>query len=101
MTKLPAIPADLLKLMAEIGPKWADDTKGHVRLMVEKFSEILKSSQKEGIRVETVSYGPHERQAFEIFHPADAGSALRPGLIFVHGGAFTPASQRPLARHLW
>jgi acetyl esterase/lipase len=93
MTKPPEIPADLLKLMAEIGPKWADDTKGHVRLMVEKFSEVLKSSPKEGIRVETVSYGPHERQAFEVFHPADSGSAARPGLIFVHGGAFTEGSR--------
>src|SRR5580698_8099395 len=75
MTKPPDIPADLRALMAEIGPKWADDTKGHVRLMVEKFSEVLKSSPKEGIQVETVRYGPHERQAFEVFHPADAGSA--------------------------
>jgi acetyl esterase len=93
MTKPPDVPADLRKLMAEIGPKWAEDTKGHVRLMIEKFSEVLKSSPKDGIRVETVSYGPHERQAFEVFHPADAGSALKPGLIFVHGGAFTEGSR--------
>src|ERR1700748_871930 len=93
MTQPPEIPTNLLKLMAEIGPKWADDTKGHVRLMVEKFSEVLKSSPKEGIRVETVSYGQHERQAFEVFHPADSGSAARPGLIFVHGGAFTEGTR--------
>jgi acetyl esterase len=93
MTKLPEIPADLRALMAEIGPKWADDTKGHVRLMIEKFSEVLKSSPKDGIRVETVSYGPHERQAFEVFYPADGGSAAKPGLIFVHGGAFTEGSR--------
>src|ERR1700739_738236 len=93
MTTLPEIPSDLRALMAEIGPKWAADTKGHVRLMVEKFSEVLKSSPKQGIRVDTVCYGPHERQAFEVFHPADPGATARPGLIFVHGGAFTEGSR--------
>ena len=93
MTKLPEIPADLRALMAEIGPKWASDTKGHVRLMVEEFSKVLQSSPNEGTRVETVSYGPHDRQAFELFHPANARSAAKPGLIFVHGGAFTEGSR--------
>jgi acetyl esterase len=93
MIKLPEIPADLRALMAEIGPKWASDTKGHVRLMVEEFSKVLQSSPNDGIRVETVSYGPHERQAFEVFHPAHARSAAKPALIFVHGGAFTEGSR--------
>jgi acetyl esterase len=93
MAKLPEIPADLRALMAEIGPKWASDTKGHVRLMVEEFSEVLRSSPNDEIRVETVSYGPHERQAFEVFHPADATSTAKPALIFVHGGAFTEGSR--------
>jgi acetyl esterase len=93
MIKRPEIPVDLRALMAEIGPKWASDTKGHVRLMVEEFSKVLQSSPNDGIRVETVSYGPHERQAFEVFHPADAGCAAKPALIFVHGGAFTEGSR--------
>jgi acetyl esterase len=93
MIKLPEIPADLRALMAEIGPKWASDTKGHVQLMVEEFSKVLQSSPNEGIRIETVSYGLHDRQAFEVFHPANAGSAAKPGLIFVHGGAFTEGSR--------
>jgi acetyl esterase len=93
MAKLPEIRDDLRALMAEIGPKWASDTKGHVRLMIEKFSEVLKSSPTEGIRVETMRYGPHERQAFEVFRPADVGTTAGPGLIFVHGGAFTEGSR--------
>jgi acetyl esterase/lipase len=94
MTGCPEIPADLRALMAEIGPKWASDTKGHIRLMIDKFSEVLRLSPKDGIAVETnVSYGPHERQAFEVFHPASTGTAPKPVLIFVHGGAFTEGSR--------
>jgi acetyl esterase len=92
MTPLPEIPAELRALMAEIGPKWATDTRGHVRLMIEKFSEILECSPKEGIKAETISYGSHERQSFEVFHPS-SNAAPRPGLIFVHGGAFTEGSR--------
>ena len=92
MTSHPEIPAELRALMAEIGPKWATDTRGHVRLMIEKFSEVLEHSPKDGIRVDTVSYGPHERQAFEVFDPA-SHAAPRPALIFVHGGAFTEGSR--------
>jgi acetyl esterase len=93
MNKCPQIPAHLRVLMAEVGPKWASDTKGHVRLMVEEFSRVLKSSPKDGIQVETVRYGAHERQAFEVFHPADRNATARPSLIFVHGGAFTEGSR--------
>jgi acetyl esterase len=94
MTSPPEISADLRALMAEIGPKWSADTKGHIRLMIEKFSEGLKDSPTDGIKVEAnISYGPHERQAFEVFHPAASNATPRPGLIFVHGGAFTEGSR--------
>ncbi|HVR58471.1 MAG TPA: alpha/beta hydrolase [Pseudolabrys sp.] len=92
MPLLPEIPAELRALMAEIGPKWATDTRGHIRLMIEKFSEVLEHSPKEGIEVDTVAYGRHERQAFEIFHPPSRAAPC-PALIFVHGGAFTEGSR--------
>jgi acetyl esterase len=93
MTNLPEIPTDLRALMADIGPKWSTDTKGHIRLMIDQFSEVLKHSPKGGVKVEAgISYGPHERQAFDLFRP-DASDTGRPGLIFVHGGAFTEGSR--------
>jgi acetyl esterase len=92
MPLLPEIPAELRVLMAEIGPKWAVDTRGHIRLMIEKFSEVLENSPKDAIDVDTIAYGPHERQAFEVFRPSDS-AAPRPALIFVHGGAFTEGSR--------
>jgi acetyl esterase len=92
MTLLPEIPAELRALMAEIGPKWATDTRGHIRLMIERFSDVLEHSPKEGVTVDTIAYGSHERQAFEVFLPS-SNESPRPGLIFVHGGAFTEGSR--------
>lgn len=88
----PEIPSELRNLMAAIGPRWASDTRGHIKLMIDKFSELLARSPKAGVSVRTVSYGAHERQAFELFqadHPEYPAQGQRPGLIFVHGGAFT------------
>jgi acetyl esterase/lipase len=87
----PEIPADLRALMAEIGPRWATDTKGHIRLMIDRFTEVLEAAPRDGISVETVRYGAHERQKFEVFRPT--GTRTRAGLIFVHGGAFTEGSR--------
>jgi acetyl esterase len=85
----PKITDEVRKLMAQIGPEWAADTRGHIRLMIDTFSALLTGSPKAGVGVESnIAYGPHERQAFDIFHPT-AGTAPRPGLVFVHGGAFT------------
>ncbi len=93
MVSPPAIPDELRALMAEIGPKWATDTRGHIRLMIDRFSEILAHSPKDGVTVEAnISYGSHERQAFDVFHPS-GGTTPRPALIFVHGGAFTEGSR--------
>ncbi|MCG6205265.1 alpha/beta hydrolase [Rhodopseudomonas sp. HC1] len=86
----PAIPAELRTLMAEIGPKWATNTKGHIQLMIDEFSELLKHSPKRGVDVQpNITYGPHERQAFDVYRPHSPSQTPRPGLIFVHGGAFT------------
>lgn len=84
---LPDIPEALRALMAEIGPRWGSDVPGHVRLMVESFTAVLAAAPKAGVEVrEGIAYGPHPRQAFDVFLPA-TGSA-RPAVLFVHGGAF-------------
>lgn len=86
----PRIPAELRALMAEIGPKWAADTKGHIQLMIDEFSKVLRQAPKQGVDVETnIAYGAHERQAFDLYRPRSAPGTACPGLIFVHGGAFT------------
>lgn len=96
MTSPPDIPDDLRKLMAEIGPKWATDTRGHIKLMIERFSEVLVRAPKEAEVESRISYGSHERQHFDLFRPRTnlrIREQGRPGLVFVHGGAFTEGSR--------
>ncbi|MFN4281126.1 MAG: alpha/beta hydrolase [Alphaproteobacteria bacterium] len=88
-SQMPPIPDSLRRLMAEIGPIWGANTKGHIQLMTAKFSEALKDQPTDGVTVtRDVAYGAHERQTFDIYHPAP-GLATGQAVIFVHGGAFT------------
>ncbi len=87
-SKFPEIPDDLRAMMAEIGPRWGTNPAGHVKLMIDRFSEVLKRSPKTGVNVQRgIPYGPHPRQMFDLFIP-DRLEADRSALVFVHGGAF-------------
>ncbi|HEY0219398.1 MAG TPA: alpha/beta hydrolase [Afipia sp.] len=61
--------------------------------MIDKFTEVLKWSPKDNVTIQSMRYGDHERQAFEIFYPPQNGNKPKPCLIFVHGGAFTEGSR--------
>ena len=94
MTAAPPIPQSLRCLMAELGPKWRQDVPGHVRLMVKAYSEVLSNAPKQGVNVTTdIPYGPHPRQALDVFQPKQATNALAAALLFVHGGAFVDGSR--------
>lgn len=85
---LPEIPADLRLLMAEVGPRWRDSVAKNVDLMIQHFSEVLKQSPRDGVAVHTgITYGAHERHAFDVFLPETMTTAT-PVVLFVHGGAF-------------
>jgi len=86
--EFPEIPDDLRALMAEIGPRWGTNPAAHVKFMIDRFSEILKHSPKEGVAVERgISYGSHSRQMFDLFTPNNSETG-RTAVVFVHGGAF-------------
>ncbi len=88
MTSLPQIPPELCALMAEIGPRWSEDVSGHVKLMVERFTQLHAGTAKTGIAVRRdIAYGTHPRQSLDVFMPATSATA-RAALLFVHGGAF-------------
>ena len=88
MTREIEVPQELRKLMAEVGPKWATNVPGHVKLMVEEFSKVLARCPKDGITIRRdVPYGSHQRQVLDIYSPKDPKGA--PVVVFVHGGAFT------------
>ena len=83
-----AIPEELRRLMAEVGPKWATNVPGHVKQMIEAFSAVLARCPKEGVNVKRdLPYGAHKRQVLDVYAPANAKDA--PVVVFVHGGAFT------------
>ena len=85
---MPDIPGSLRALMAELGPKWRDDTAGHVDMMITAFSEVLKKISRDDITVHRdIAYGAHERQHLDVFLPKGNESAP-PVVLFVHGGAF-------------
>jgi acetyl esterase/lipase len=85
---MPDIPAPLRALMAELGPKWRDDTAGHVETMIAAFSDVLKLASRDGATVHRdIPYGPHERQQLDVYLPAGNVTAP-PVVLFVHGGAF-------------
>ena len=83
----PTIPYDLRELMAQVGPRWASDIAGNVRLMIRSFDPILARAPKDGIAVSNdIAYGEHPRQRLDVFTPDASGSL--PVVLFVHGGAF-------------
>ncbi len=85
---LPSIPGPLRAIMAEVGPKWRDDTSGNIDLMVIEFSKILVSTSREGVIVHRdLPYGSHERQRLDVFLPVE-NRTTAPVVLFVHGGAF-------------
>jgi acetyl esterase/lipase len=82
----PSIPQDLRDLMAEIGPQWSPAL--HVKLMLDRFSEVHRAGTKEGVKVKRdLAYGPHERHRLDVYLPDDA-KAQRTAVLFAHGGAF-------------
>jgi acetyl esterase/lipase len=60
---------------------------GHVDLMIQRFSEVLKDSPRDGVEEHRdIRYGDHERQVIDVFLPENVSEP--PVVLFVHGGAF-------------
>src|SRR3546814_551820 len=84
----PDVSVSVRQLMADVGPRWRKDVTGHVKLMVETFSEILGAAPTDGATVhEDLPYGEHERHRLDVFVPHGRQEPL-PAVLFVHGGAF-------------
>jgi acetyl esterase/lipase len=60
---------------------------GHVDLMIQRFSEVLKDSPRDGVEEHRdIRYGDHEQQVIDVFLPENVSAP--PVVLFVHGGAF-------------
>jgi acetyl esterase/lipase len=95
MTRLdisPPIPDDVRALMADVGPRWADDVPGNVRCMVEAFGPVLAQAPKERVEVtRDIAYGADPRQQLDVY--ATRRREPQPVVVFVHGGAFVDGNR--------
>jgi len=86
-------PEALRKLMAEIGPRWAQDQRRHVEMTLDAYAALLAGATDEGVQVtRDLAYGEHPRQALDVFRPS--GATRAPVVVFVHGGAFVRGDKR-------
>jgi acetyl esterase len=74
------------KLLA-IGQVWNDDIVGHRQQIVDLYSPLVANAAAGLYKSSDVAYGRHDRHKVDIFRTSD--SAVKPIVIFVHGGAFT------------
>lgn len=85
---LPAVPADLFDLMAQIGPNWSVNRPSNIATMIDRFSKVLRAMPHDRIDVRRdIVYGAHPRQQFDLYTPASP-QTKRSIVLFVHGGAF-------------
>lgn len=86
-------PEDLRKLMAEIGPRWAQDPRRHVEMTLDAYAALLAGVSNDGVEAtRDLAYGDHPRQVLDVFRPQVAARA--PVIVFVHGGAFVRGDKR-------
>jgi acetyl esterase/lipase len=79
---------EVQRKMAEIGPLWRSDIRGHHRIVVEAYTPLVAAAPKTGIEVvRNLAYGAHPREKLDVFR-GERGGAAAPVLLFVHGGAF-------------
>jgi len=58
------------------------------------YAPLQEKEPYQGVKVQRdLKYGPSERNLLDVFTPVD-GTAARPVLIFVHGGAFIGGNKR-------
>ena len=80
--------------MLALGPSWARDIQGNRRQVCEIYDAVHDALPADGLRaVPAQAYGDDPRQQLDLYLPAAGGSAPRPIVAFVHGGAFLRGSK--------
>ena len=82
------MPADIAGKIRAIGPVIDPPATAAV------YAPLHEKEPYAGVKVmRDLKYGPHARQALDVFEPAQAGGP-RPVLIYVHGGGYTAGHKR-------
>lgn len=88
MQRPPEVPDALRQLMGEVGPRWGASVQAHVKLMLDRFTEVLRTAPRRGSVDKDIPYGPHARNVLDVYVPEPSFPRPLPVLMFVHGGAF-------------
>ncbi|MFJ3055475.1 alpha/beta hydrolase [Herbaspirillum sp. NPDC087042] len=84
--------------MLALGPVWREDINAHRQAVVDIYSPLHAAREQQDVIVtRDIAYGEHERQRLDLYLPRGASAALRPVVMFVHGGAFLRGSMNPNA----
>jgi triacylglycerol lipase len=82
------MPADIVAKIRAIGPVIDPPATAAI------YAPLQAKEPYAGVKIaRDVNYGPHARQALDVFTPEGATGAL-PVLIFVHGGGYTGGHKR-------
>jgi acetyl esterase/lipase len=88
MTDPHAIPSPLLELLRHWGPRWQTELPAAREAVFTAYAALLDQPVPAGVQVHSeLSYGSDPRQVLDVYAPPLA-DALRPVLVFVHGGGF-------------
>lgn len=84
------VPPAIAEQLKKIGPVVAPPATAAL------YAPLQQREPYTGVRVvRDLAYGPHERHRLDVFRPlASFGSAAKPVLVFVHGGAFVGGNRR-------
>lgn len=82
------MPAEIADALVRVGPviNLADTAALYAPALAARGADGIRTALDQG-------YGPDPRQRLDVFTTAEAG-ALRPVLVFVHGGGFTGGDKR-------
>ena len=79
------LPADMQRLMAEIGPVWGSNIPKHGDLVKEAYAPLHRAAPKDGVSaILDLPYGAHPRQVLDVYRPRAPNGDV---VLFVHGGA--------------
>ena len=80
------LPADMQRLMAEIGPVWGSNIPGHGDLVKDAYAPLHRAAPTDGVSaILDLPYGAHPRQVLDVYRPRAPNGDV---VLFVHGGAF-------------
>ncbi|MDB5569969.1 MAG: hypothetical protein JWN93_1152 [Hyphomicrobiales bacterium] len=93
--QMSANPPEIGAKIRQMGP---DLTRDMVQATNQLYAPLHAAAPKDGVRVvRDVKYGPHARNALDLYAPEQSSSAPPPIVVFAHGGGFVRGDKADVA----